>query len=109
MWRRTSSTPIGLKSHPTAAPEAVEAARHPGLVALEWVRHPHPVDLVGPALQPVQVGRAGPRWFHFRVAQVDPVVVGEAGQVKMLGISATSCSLFAKASPRGSPLSPSDS
>src|SRR5438874_12993711 len=54
MWRRTSSTRIGLKSHPIVAPEAVEAGRHkwaedevgpPVLVAREWLHHP---DLVGP-------------------------------------------------------------
>ena len=52
MWRKTSSTPIGLKSHPIVAPEAVEAARHRRaedeagllvLVALEWAHHPDPV------------------------------------------------------------------
>ena len=123
MWRRTSSKRIGLKSHPIVAPEAVEAARHRRsedeggllvLVALEWAHHPDPVD------QPLQAGRAGPQWFHCRVAQVDPEVVAEDHPetsstrldlvvllvIKAVIIFATSCSLFAKASPRGSPLSP---
>src|SRR5687768_8714088 len=79
MWRRTSSTPIGLKSDPIVAPEAVEAARHQwaedeaGLLVLVAL-DPDPVDLVGPARQP---GWAGPQWFHFRVAQVVPEVVAE--------------------------------
>src|SRR5947207_984306 len=38
MWRRTSSIPTGLKSHPIAVPEEVEVDRHP---------HPWVVDEVG--------------------------------------------------------------
>ena len=108
MWRRTSSTPIGLKSHPIVAPEAVEAARHRRaedeagllvLVALEWAHHPDPVAQVDPEV----VAEDRPETSSTRLDLVVPLVI------KGVMISDTSCSHFANPRPRGFPLSPCDS